>query len=131
MFDWLKWIKDAQKRKRMEKFAEERRFKLNGPYGFSAHGLLVREFVYLLRYVTGEKYDSFNNFEVISDNFVEINGAIVQELVKPVLREEKVNFTDHEGALHNMRNLQYIVRAITDYVALAKELGLPSNPDVH
>lgn len=131
MFDWLKWIKDTQKRKRMEKFAEERRFKLNGPYGFSAHGLLVREFVYLLRYVTGEKYDSLNNFEVISDNFVEINGAIVQELVKPVLREEEVNFTDHEGALHNMRNLQYIVRAITDYVALAKELGLPSNPDVH
>lgn len=131
MFEWLEWIKDIPKRKRMEQFAEERRFKLNGAYGFSVNGLLVREFGYLLRYVTNGKHCSFENFEEIANDFSAINGAIATELGKPTPREEEVNFTSHEGALQNLRNLQYIVRCIADYVDLAKELDLPTNPKVH
>lgn len=131
MFEWLEWIKDIPKRKRMERFAEERRFKLNGAYGFSVNGLLVREFGYLLRYVTNGKHDSFENFEEIANDFVAIDGAIVNEIGKPTPREEEVNFTSHEGAVQNLKNLRYIVRCISEYVDLAKELGLPTNPEVH
>lgn len=115
----------------MERFAEERRFKLNGAYGFSVNGLLVREFGYLLSYVTNGKHTSFANFEEIANDFSAINGAIVTEIGKPIPREQEVNFTSHEGAVQNLQNLQYIVRCITDYVDLAKELGLPTNPEVH
>lgn len=125
------WIKSIQKRVRMEQFAKDRRFKLNGGYGFSVNGLLVREFDYLLRYVTGGKHDSFQDFGEIADNVVSINAAIVSEMQKPIPREEEVNFTSHEGAIRNLENLRYIVLCVAEYVALAKELDLPTNPEVH
>lgn len=131
MFSWLNWIKDKQKQKRMEQFAEERRFKLNGEYGFSVDGLLVREFGYLLRHVTRGKHGSFQNFDEIADNFVAINGAIVIEMQRDTPREEEVNFTTHEGAIRNLKNLQYIVKCIADYVDLAKQLGLTTRPEVN
>ncbi|GGX87781.1 hypothetical protein [Vogesella alkaliphila] len=86
MFSWLNWIKDKQKQKRMEKFAEERRFELNGEYGFSVDGLLVREFGYLLCYVTQGKHDSFLKFDEIADDFTAINGAIVIEMKRDIPR---------------------------------------------
>lgn len=128
---WLDWIRNHSKRKRFEQFAQERRFKLNGPMGFSVDGLLVREFAYLLRYVTNGKHRAFDDFEKIANDFVAIDAAILTGMKRPMLREEEAHFTGHEGALRNQRNLRNIVRCITEYVHLAKEIGLPVNPAVH
>ncbi len=128
MFSWLKWISDRNKRKTVEEFCEKWRFKLYDEYGFVADGLLVSEFGYLLRYVTSDKHESFKSFEAIADDFVAIDGAIVIEMSKATPKEAEVNFTSPEGARRNLENMRYIVRAITEYVALAKKLELPLNP---
>jgi hypothetical protein len=128
LFNWHKWSFDIPKRKQMKRFAEEHCFELNGCLGFTVNGLLVREFGYLLSYVTNNKHDSFVDFEEIANDFVAIDSAIVIETRKPVPREEEVHFTSHEGAIQNLKNLRYIVFCIKEYVDLAKELGLPTNP---
>lgn len=128
MFGWLNWIQDIQKRKTVEAFCQQWKFKLYGDYGFSVDGLIVSEFGYLLRYVTEDKHDSFKDFAAIADDYAAINGAIVIEMAKPIPREAEVNFTTPEGASRNLKNLHYIVEAITKYVELANNLGLPVNP---
>lgn len=128
MFSWLRWISDRSKRKTIEQFCDKWRFNLYDEYGFVVDGLLVSEFGYLLRHVTTGKHDSFKNFEAIADDFTEIDGAIVIEVSKQTPREAEVNFTSPEGARRNLENMRYIVRAITEYVDLAKKLELPLNP---
>lgn len=128
MSRWLKWINDRNKRKVVEEFCKKWRFHLYDEYGFVVDGLLVSEFGYLLRYVTSEKYDSFKNFEAIADDFAAIDGAIFSEMSKAIPREAEVNFTSPDGARRNLENMRYIVRAITEYVDLAKKLELPINP---
>ena len=128
MFGLTRWLKDMPKRRRMQKFVCEHRFNLHDEYGFCVNGLVVSEFGYLIRYVTDGKHDSFEDLEVIADDFVFINGAIISEMNRPVLREEEVNFTTHQGAIQNLKNLQYIVNSIAKYVDLAKALGrLPND----
>ncbi|KIP18467.1 hypothetical protein KY49_3598 [Burkholderia sp. MSHR3999] len=128
MFRWLKWINDRTKRNAVEEFCNKWRFHLYDEYGFVVDGLLVSEFGYLLRYVTSGKHDSFKNFEAIADDYAAIDGAIFKEMSKAVPKEAEVNFTSPDGARRNLENMRYIVKAITEYVALAKTLELPINP---
>jgi hypothetical protein len=128
MFSWLKWIQDIQKRKTVEDFCKEWKFKLYGNYGFAVDGLMVSEFGYLLRYVTHGKHVSFEDFAAIANDFVAIDNAIVTEMAKPTPKEAEVNFTTPEGARRNLENLRYIIKAITKYVELANHLGHPVNP---
>ena len=85
----LNWLKNIQKRKKMERFAEGRRFNLKGRNGLSVNGLSAREFGYLLRFVTNGKHQCFENFQKIATDRQEIGAAINAEIGKSILRSDE------------------------------------------
>lgn len=107
----------------VDKFLLQHKMNLRGDYGFSVNGLMVSEFGYLLREVSGGKLHNFDNFNAIHAAFPAINGAIAQQIMAPVLVEEKALGIAHETALYNMRNLRNICVTISKYVELLDRLA--------
>jgi len=63
---------------------------MEGFGGLIIHSLVVSEFSYLLRYVTDNKIERFNDFHLIYKNKDEILNVIETEIKKEVLNESEV-----------------------------------------
>ena len=105
-------------------FMADHEMTFNGYGGLNIHRLLVREFGFLLRYITEKEIDTLSDFRVIAQNSVMINENIKQELSKDVLRESEALGCSRQTAEGNLTRLRGIVKVITEYTALCDRLGV-------
>lgn len=98
------------------------RMELDTVSDLSIDGLLVREFGYLLRHVTGGKLDTFKDFEKVHDFYPLIVAGINKDMQSPL--EVERNLADLETALANLTNLRRIVDVIARYVEKCRDLHL-------
>lgn len=124
-------LKDmAIKKRECSKLAEVKGFMaeinmdFNGYGGLNIHRLVVSEFGYLLRYLTGGEIDSFSDFRVIAENKLAIEDNIKKELARDVLHESEVFGYSRDTTEGNILRLQKIVNSICEYTVLCDELGV-------
>ncbi|WP_152034523.1 hypothetical protein [Burkholderia contaminans] len=111
----------ARERK-LEEWMVQQRLEFHGTMGFSINGLIVREFNYLLRHVTGGKLERFDDLEMIHASYPLIIAGITKEMKHPL--EVERNLADLETAQTNLRNLRQIVEVISRYVDKCYDLNL-------
>lgn len=130
MFEWLKIVMRAnQKRsfenkaaKRLATFDKEHRYQPEGYGGLCISGLVVRDFGYLIRYISDGRFQSLDDQNAIQTNIQLIRHWIATELRKPVLREAEVFGVAHETALQNLENLRKICDVISARVTLQQDI---------
>jgi len=115
------------KRKRLI-FMHENRMSMESFSGLIIHNLIVSEFSYLLRYLTDNRIERFNDFYLIHKNKNEILSAIEIELEKDVLKESEVFGYSREITEGNIKNLRAIIICICEYVDLCDSLNLELDP---
>lgn len=122
-----KWTKKTFSKPRtpseIDLFMAKHEMTFHGFGGLNIHSMLVREFGYLLRYITDKKIDSLSDFRVIANNSEMINLNIKRELSKDVLRESEALGVSRQTAEGNMTRLRGIVNVITQYTAMCDRLG--------
>lgn len=123
-----KHFADKRKQKRMQAFCEEKCFKLDGNYGFSIGGLIVREFAYLLRFVSDGKHESFDDFVALREDIHQLKAGILKEYYMTTPTETERLGVDPATAKRNMQNLDMILSAIAAYATEAEFNGFPPNP---
>lgn len=107
----------------------EHNMRMEGFGGLIIHSLVVSEFSYLLRYVTDNKIERFNDFHLIYKNKDEILNVIETEIKKEVLNESEVFGYSREITEGNIKNLRKIIICICDYVDLCDSLNLELDPN--
>jgi len=117
----------ASQDKRVRKVAEfmdKNEINFAGYGGLNIHRQVVKEYGYLLRYITDGKLDTFQDFRAIRDSHVDIIKSIDQELAKPLLRESEVYGYSRQTAEGNLVRLKALISTITEYTDLCETLGI-------
>jgi hypothetical protein len=110
---------------RINKFLEQNRINFNGyGGGLSIDGLVVREFGYLLNYISGKTISNFYDLDKIYQNKDMLLANIDKECDKNVLKEEDHLNISHETAVYNQKNLKNIIIKICDFIDICKSLNL-------
>ena len=105
-------------------FMNKNEINFNGYGGLNIHRQVVREYGYLLRYVTEGKLDTFEDFQGIRDHQAAIVENIDRELAKPMLRESEVFGYSRQTAEGNLLRMKALVETIALYTALCETLGI-------
>lgn len=105
-------------------FMEKHEINFDGYGGLNIHRQVVREYGYLLRYVTESKLDTFSDFRAIRDHRAVILENIDSELAKPVLREAEVFGYSRQTTEGNLVRMRALVETISLYTALCETLDV-------
>ncbi len=112
-------------RRRLHKYMQKNRIKLQGYGGLNIHGQVVSEFSYLLDYLTDGRLDSFRDLEAVSNHQGQVENAAAKELARPELQEQLALRISRAMATRNIETLVKIVNTIAGYVRTCRELNLP------
>ncbi|QXQ20684.1 hypothetical protein [Pseudomonas tolaasii] len=110
--------------RKVAEFMDKNEMNFAGYGGLNIHRQVVREYGYLLRYITEGKLDTFQDFRAIRDSHVDIIKSIDQELAKPLLRESEVYGYSRQTAEGNLIRLKALIATITEYTNLCETLGI-------
>lgn len=122
------WLAEKRKQKVIREFCVVRRFELNGGYGFCVGGLIVRDFNYLLNFISDGNHASFEYFQALYDDHHLLKWKISKECGMATPTESERLGVAPATAKSNMQNLGMILTAIVDYVEFAQTHDFPVNP---
>jgi len=105
-------------------FMKKNEIDFAGYGGLNMHRQVVREYGYLLRYVTEGEIETFQDFQAIRDSNIGIIKSIDKELTKPLLRESEVYGYSRQTAEGNLARLKALISTITEYVDLCETLDI-------
>ena len=119
------FISESFKKAKINKFLEQNRINFNGyGGGLNIDGLVVKEFGYLLNYISGGTISNFYDLDKIYQNKGMLLANIDKECVKDILKEEDHLNISHETAVYNQNNLKNIIIKICDFIDICKNLNL-------
>jgi len=103
------------KKCKLKKVAKKNAINFNGHMGLSINGKIVSEFGYLLRYYTDGELDSFIDRSKIYAVKDQVIKSIDEDFLNEKTREEKNLRVSRTTAEANMRNLKFIIIALSNY----------------
>ena len=101
-----------------KQYALDNNMVADGFGGYNIDNLIIKEFGYLLAYITDRKFSDISDFGTIYNNQTVIMQAINNELKQSKLIEESMLNISHELAVRNLVKLKTIIEKICGYMSI-------------